>query len=1004
MERFSFAGRSRSFGAHHGAQLVSFVLFLLSIIMVEPSNTSRTTRRRAEILARPGETIWLYEECTARLRSGAISPDAISCYEAHEFECLQLPDGVASYSQGDVVRFCSHCTQWASDIGLNPMLKGKKQSSSARYYHCETLWQRAGRRTAEKTSEVTTPRSPCNPPTPKRRSYLNGYTKSSLKAADAVIEKYYVQKELNETVAKMQSLECELATKKDEFSVHDKKLAEAKSAHDQKLAEAKSAHEKNLADANAENDTLRKRCEMLACQAETVTVELSKMKSELARSIDDVHQLSELNVRLQQTALKANEFISPHISDPKALEGYCRLRYANIRLHDKKVSNLLDVIENPMFLGGAGRRVLYERSATIGKEALCPLHDPVEVARAMDLNGFALNHRGLNVLRRIGLQQNSTPLNGGWVASARKVGDAIKNVEEVAQKEIPFYKIPGRVDGVAFDYPKLFDFVLKLFKLDDLACNEGGVNISMTLDAADLSRNITQITAGIKVTDPRATDPETGVKVGMKKGSATVQSREMCIPFKIVISKDGKDAYTTQFQDFFQFFEVLEKNADVYGYKTFNIASPQDGSSVWKTMKRGGACKVHTHFCAYCACTSAQVVDRRPKPCKRCVDNGVTICYHWPVGDENTLFRIQQELEDQRNTPGCAAMFERVDSVLEKLTTRYEPGQVTKYMDPTNVEYDPKNSREWANFLDNYVVPDLIALGLDSDNGTPDVLRERLQTALEHIAWRSALVEMESACAYPEALAQIYQCVPCIMHLENRCGEKIIKMLLVEGFNERETEADVDRLVKQVERIVNTQILGSPLRPTNWRLIESKDRSGKKVVGDQTMPNRHVRLFIHSLDKLVDVCLDVDSDERALKWKECVAIYRDMIKVLRQKEDYTKEEIANWQQDADTFFLLWMDLHGRDGLTNYFHMIGAGHIEYFMYRYRNLYRYSQQGWESLNALIKSFFFRRTQRGGYAGKKGVPNSRVVPIARFFQRRLYWQSGKPVCSPVYSNEIV
>eukprot|EP00978_Attheya_sp_CCMP212_P011442 scaffold28222_cov63-Attheya_sp.AAC.3 len=38
-----------------------------------------------------------------------------------------------------------------------------------------------------------------------------------------------------------------------------------------------------------------------------------------------------------------------------------------------------------------------------------------------------------------------------------------------------------------------------------------------------------------------------------------------------------------------------------------------------------------------------------------------------------------------------------------------------------------------------------------------------------------------------------------------------------------------------------------------------------------------------------------------------------------------------------------------------------------MEEWGNLNKYSQQGWESLNALIKAFFFRRTNRGG--GQRG-----------------------------------
>jgi hypothetical protein len=45
----------------------------------------------------------------------------------------------------------------------------------------------------------------------------------------------------------------------------------------------------------------------------------------------------------------------------------------------------------------------------------------------------------------------------------------------------------------------------------------------------------------------------------------------------------------------------------------------------------------------------------------------------------------------------------------------------------------------------------------------------------------------------------------------------------------------------------------------------------------------------------------------------------------------------------------------------------------------------------MNSLIKSFFFRRTQRGGHGGKPGERNSKMKPIARWLQRKLYFLSG-------------
>ena len=108
--------------------------------------------------------------------------------------------------------------------------------------------------------------------------------------------------------------------------------------------------------------------------------------------------------------------------------------------------------------------------------------------------------------------------------------------------------------------------------------------------------------------------------------------------------------------------------------------------------------------------------------------------------------------------------------------------------------------------------------------------------------------------------------------------------------------------------------------------------------------------------------------------------------ILRKSgEDYTKQEIDTFQDKMDIFLQLWVELHQHEGLTNYIHMLGSGHVKRYMQEWGNLNKYSQQGWESLNALIKSFFFRRTNRGG--SNRG-DRSKLVPIGKLLQRRLMW----------------
>ena len=74
-------------------------------------------------------------------------------------------------------------------------------------------------------------------------------------------------------------------------------------------------------------------------------------------------------------------------------------------------------------------------------------------------------------------------------------------------------------------------------------------------------------------------------------------------------------------------------------------------------------------------------------------------------------------------------------------------------------------------------------------------------------------------------------------------------------------------------------------------------------------------------------------------------------------------KLDEFQRVADTFYILWIELNGREGVTNYIHSIGTGHILFFLRKYGNLYKYSQQGWEHHNKRILGIYHRHTQQGG-----------------------------------------
>ena len=199
----------------------------------------------------------------------------------------------------------------------------------------------------------------------------------------------------------------------------------------------------------------------------------------------------------------------------------------------------------------------------------------------------------------------------------------------------------------------------------------------------------------------------------------------------------------------------------------------------------------------------------------------------------------------------------------------------------------------------------------------------------------------------------IFQAIPCILYFENHVGERILKVLLIDALEIRDGEpsASIDKYSNTFESIINTGILGSHYAPSQWSIPKGSD--GDMLIGKITMDNNMTRKIINSIKPLID--LSIVDKERRSRFKIGVNHSRTMMTTVHQKDDFTDEEIEIFQEEADVFFRVWVDLHGSGVLTNYVHMLGAGHLSYYFYKWRNLYRYSQQGWESMNHLHKHLF-------------------------------------------------
>jgi hypothetical protein len=283
--------------------------------------------------------------------------------------------------------------------------------------------------------------------------------------------------------------------------------------------------------------------------------------------------------------------------------------------------------------------------------------------------------------------------------------------------------------------------------------------------------------------------------------------------------------------------------------------------------------------------------------------------------------------------------------------------------------------------------------------GSLEELRERLRTALCHEERiRLLLEQVQHSEGVGAALFLVMQAVPCILHCENRVSLKILLMLLMEGFSNAQAGHILSGTCKSkrkhckacsklVENIINTHILGDKFDPVQWECPTTDDGL---MVGAITLDNNKARKIVENIEELAD--LSFACSDRKYQFLFAVRKYNAALGILRQKQEYIDEDIVNFQSNVDDFFQVWIQLFSQAGCTNYIHFLASGHIAEYMFRWRNLHCFSQQGWENFNSLLKVFFFRRTAHGGPSGREsGGPKSKLRPIGCWLQRRLLWMCG-------------
>jgi len=235
---------------------------------------------------------------------------------------------------------------------------------------------------------------------------------------------------------------------------------------------------------------------------------------------------------------------------------------------------------------------------------------------------------------------------------------------------------------------------------------------------------------------------------------------------------------------------------------------------------------------------------------------------------------------------------------------------------------------------------DELKLRNSSVQGSLGECRERLKRQLI-VEERLQLILLAIQCSgmgKEAAMMLIIQAIPCILHLENRVGEKILTMLLAIGtevvFQKHRLGSSLKLHIEHVENIVCRNILGTECRSKQWRVPM---KEGAEEVGNVLLSNSTTCEFLTGLGPLIDYIFQHHNEtEQRNEWHELLQLYINAIDLLQQPSEFSDEEIDEFWELVDEFYRKWIDLVGQEGVTSYIHLLGSRHTAHYLTVHQNL--------------------------------------------------------------------
>jgi hypothetical protein len=148
--------------------------------------------------------------------------------------------------------------------------------------------------------------------------------------------------------------------------------------------------------------------------------------------------------------------------------------------------------------------------------------------------------------------------------------------------------------------------------------------------------------------------------------------------------------------------------------------------------------------------------------------------------------------------------------------------------------------------------------------------------------------------------------IPCILHCENRVGEKIITILLRRQMDQY--RGPKDEFLKDLQNTLQREVLGTQQSPSHWTLKHSKDPTGQVRLEPIQARNQVIRKLMGKFDVIVESVVTQSDGEYRAKLISAITSYREGISLLTMHRNLSAEEKELFQEKIDVFYDIWIEI------------------------------------------------------------------------------------------------